>query len=107
MYSGQGWKAICGSEDRYSGHTFIEIKSGLEESQEVITLLTRHLQAAQNEDAIKVVDKKDLYTRKKNKPGGKFLHIETATQVCSVALSSGNELLLLKESNEKTTILLH
>jgi len=30
-----------------------------------------------------------------------ILHIETATQVCSVALSSGNELLLLKESNEK------
>lgn len=30
-----------------------------------------------------------------------ILHIETATQVCSVALSSGNELVLLKESNEK------
>jgi tRNA threonylcarbamoyladenosine biosynthesis protein TsaB len=33
----------------------------------------------------------------------KILHIETATQVCSVALSSGNELLQLKESSEKNS----
>ena len=44
-------------------NTFIEIKSGLEESQEVITAPYRAIsKQLKNEDAIKVVDKKDLYT---------------------------------------------
>jgi tRNA threonylcarbamoyladenosine biosynthesis protein TsaB len=33
----------------------------------------------------------------------KILHIETATQVCSVALSSGGKLISLKESSEKNS----
>jgi HlyD family secretion protein len=44
-------------------NTYIEIKSGLEEDQDVITAPYRAIsKRLKNDDAIKVVDKKDLYT---------------------------------------------
>ena len=44
-------------------NTYIEIKTGLEEEQEVITAPYRAIsKRLKNDDLVKVVDKKDLYT---------------------------------------------